>query len=164
MSQEIIESSDIETRLVTFNLGEEIYGVDITVIQEIIRMQDITGVPKTANYVEGVINLRGKIIPVIDLRKKFGLSDRIETKDTRIIVVEVFEKVIAMIVDSVSRVIQLPNKNIEPPSPIIANINANYMKGIGKLGTELIVLLNLGYVLGVDVHELDSELVALTGA
>ncbi len=158
MNEPVKKMNDNEEKLVTFYLGEEMYGIDIIAVQEIIRMQEITNVPKTLHYVEGVINLRGKVIPVVDLRKKFNLPSTEETKDTRIIVVEYYSKIIAMIVDSVSKVIQLPGNAIEPPSPIVSNVDSNYMKGIGKIDGNLIVLLDLAKVLGITVPADSTEL------
>ena len=130
-------------QLVTFLLGEEMYGIDILAVQEIIRMESITEIPRTADYVEGVINLRGKVIPVIDLRKRFNLPIQDETKDTRIIVVEIEDKIIGMIVDGVSKVLRLPASLVEPPSPIVGGIDSNYIKGVGKVNENLIILLDL---------------------
>lgn len=130
-------------QLVTFYLGEEIYGIDILDVQEIIRLQKITEVPRTADFVEGVINLRGKVIPVIDLRKRFNLPQKEESKDTRVIVVEIDSKVIGMIVDGVSRVLRLSGSAIDPPSPIVAGVDSNYIKGVGKIDHTLVVLLDL---------------------
>jgi purine-binding chemotaxis protein CheW len=133
-------------QLVTFFLGEEVYGIDILSVQEIIRIQAITEVPRTSEFVLGVINLRGKVIPVIDLRKRFRLPVGEETKDTRIIVVEIDGKVMGMIVDGVSKVLRLPSKSVEPPSPIVSGIDSSYIKGVGKIDGMLIVLLDLSKI------------------
>ena len=140
---DLLNSEEDIHQLVTFFLGEEIYGIDILAVHEIIRMQQITEIPRTASYVEGVINLRGKVIPVIDLRKRFNLPAGEETKDTRIIVVEIENKVIGMIVDGVSKVLRLPASLVEPPSPIMGGIDSNYIKGVGKVDNTLVVLLDL---------------------
>lgn len=133
-------------QLVTFSLGEEVYGIDILAVQEIIRMQNITEIPRTAEYVEGVINLRGKVIPVIDLRKRFNLPLKENNKDERIIVVEIENKIIGMIVDSVSKVLRLPSSLVEPPSPIVGGVDSNYIKGVGKITDMLVILLDLSKI------------------
>ena len=141
-STDLLAEDDVY-QLVTFFLGEEVYGIDILAVQEIIRMQAITEIPRTAEYVEGVINLRGKVIPIIDLRKRFSLPVEDETKDTRIIVVEIESKVIGMIVDGVSKVLRLNANLVEPPSPIIGGVDSNYIKGVGKIDDQLVILLDL---------------------
>lgn len=136
-----------ELQLVAFQLAEEVYGVDIAQVQEIIRMQPITKVPGAPDFVEGVINLRGRVIPVIDLRKRFRLPKGEETKSTRIIVVDVPPHTVGMIVDSVDEVLRLSEEKIEPPSPLIASIDTEYIKGVGKLEGKLLILLDLAKVL-----------------
>lgn len=140
--------NNVEEQLVVFNLGGETYGVDISLVHEIIRMQSITKVPRTPHFVEGVINLRGRIVPVIDLHKRFSLPLSEETQHSRIIVVEVIGITVGMIVDSVSEVLRLPADNIEPPPPVIAGgIDSAYLRGVGKWQDQLIILLDLDKVL-----------------
>jgi len=142
------KTNNTEEQLVVFNLAGETYGVDITVVQEIIRMQAITKVPRTPNFVEGVINLRGRIVPVIDLHKRFNLGKAEETQHSRIIVVEVAGVTVGMIVDSVSEVLRLPSSNIEPPPPVISgSIDSAYLRAVGKWQDQLIILLDLEKVL-----------------
>ncbi|MDN5346725.1 MAG: purine-binding chemotaxis protein CheW [Clostridia bacterium] len=136
-----------EIQLVVFQLAGETYGVDIGNVHEIIRMQPITDVPRAPEFVEGVINLRGRIIPVIDLHKRFGLPPAEETGSTRIMVVEVAGMTVGMIVDSVSEVLRLPAENIEPPPPMISGVDVAYLRGVGKWGEKLIILLDLNRVL-----------------
>ena len=133
-------------QLVTFFLADEVYGIDILAVQEIIRLQNITEIPRTDDYVRGVINLRGKVIPVIDLRRRFNLPTVEETKNTRIIVVEIDNKVMGMIVDGVSKVLRLPMSLVEPHSPIVTGVDSAYIRGVGKLNDELIILLDLSLV------------------
>lgn len=129
--------------LVTFNLGREEYGVEIGSVQEIIRAADITPVPGAPSHVRGVINLRGKIIPVADLRRRFGLP-AIETADAqRIVVVELGEKRIGMLVDSVSQVIKVPAGVVEELPEEATTIDDNYIKGVGKLDNRLVIILDL---------------------
>ena len=136
-----------EEQLVVFNLSGETYGVDISAIREIIRMQVITEVPKTPDFVEGVINLRGKVIPVIDLHKRFDLPLAEETTNTRIMVVEVESITVGMIVDSVSEVLRISKDSIDPPPPVVSGVDSAYLRGVGKLHDKLIILLDLNQVL-----------------
>ncbi|KUO52798.1 MAG: chemotaxis protein CheW [Desulfitibacter sp. BRH_c19] len=142
-----------EEQLVVFNLSGETYGVDISTVREIIRMQIITEVPRTPDFVEGVINLRGKVIPVIDLHKRFDLRLVEETSQSRIMVVEVENITVGMIVDSVSEVLRIPKDNIDPPPPVISGVDSAYLRGVGKLENRLIILLDLNQVL----HEKEKE-------
>ena len=134
-------------QLVTFNLGSEEYALDILLVQEINRRVEITKVPKTPEFVEGVINLRGKIVPVLDLRKRFGLVGHEFTAQSRIIVVNIDNRVLGLLVDSVTEVLQIPAHTIEPPPPLVAGIDAAYIKGIGKFEDRLLILLDLGKIL-----------------
>lgn len=135
-------------QLVAFQLGGENFGVDIMQVQEIIRMPEITRIPQSPDYVVGVINLRGKIIVVINLGMRFGLTSKELDDDSRIIVVEVDNHVLGMVVDSVSEVLRLPSEDVEPaPEVIKAKINADYLKGVGKLSDRLLILLDLEKVL-----------------
>jgi purine-binding chemotaxis protein CheW len=136
-----------EEQLVVFDLANEVYGVDIAVVREIIRMQPVTKVPGAPAFVEGVINLRGKVIPVIDLRKRFGLSASGYTKESRISVVEIDQHDIGLIVDGVSEVLRVPASAVEPPSSVITSIEASYLRGIAKLDDRLVILLDLNQIL-----------------
>lgn len=133
-------------QLVTFKLGNEEYGIDILKVQEINRMTEITTMPKSAFYVEGVINLRGKVIPVVNLRKRFGLEMKELDSQSRIIVVDA-GSTIGLIVDSVSEVIRIPSDTIEPPPPITGGIGSEYVRGIVKLKDRLIILLDIDRLL-----------------
>lgn len=152
MSQEVSTidadgQGDELLQLVSFKLGNEEFAVDILKIQEINRMVEITKVPKSPVFVEGVINLRGKVIPIIDLRKRFGMDASEYTKNTRIVVVDIDKKVVGLIVDGVSEVLRLPASTVEPPPPIVAGIDAEYINGVGKLEDRLLILLELEKVL-----------------
>jgi purine-binding chemotaxis protein CheW len=140
-------------QLVSFNIGEEEFGVDILKVQEINRMVEVTSVPNTPEYVDGVINLRGKVIPIIDLRRRFGMPRKEKDKNTRIIVVELSGKVLGFVVDAVSEVLRIPKSVTEPPPPIVAGINAEYITAIGKLEDRLLILLDLERVLSTEEHE-----------
>jgi len=135
-------------QLVTFNLGNEEYAVDILKVQEINRMVEITSIPNARSYVEGVINLRGKVIPIINLRKRFGLDSKELNSHSRIIVVDIGTS-IGLIVDSVSEVLRLSSDTVEPPPPMTAgNGSAEYIKGVGKLPDRLLILLDIEKLLG----------------
>jgi len=145
-------ASSGELQLVSFNIGTEEFGVDILKVQEINRMVEITRVPQAPHYVEGVINLRGKVIPIVDLRKRFGLELKEHDKNTRIVVVDIGGNIMGMIVDSVSEVLRLPASTIEPPPEIVTGVNAEYIKGVAKLEDRLLIFLDLSRV--IDAEEL----------
>ena len=130
-------------QLVTFKLGSEEFGVDILKVQEIIKMMNVTKIPNAPVFIEGVINLRGKIIPIVDLRKRLGFKDQEFDKSTRIIVVELDGLVLGFIVDSVSEVLRIPEDTIEPPPSMVAGIESEYIEGVGKLDDRLLILLEL---------------------
>ncbi|HAP36279.1 MAG TPA: chemotaxis protein CheW, partial [Bacteroidetes bacterium] len=144
--------SDELLQLVSFNIGEEEFGVDILKVQEINRMVDVTRVPNTPEYVDGVINLRGKVIPIIDLRRRFGMERKEKDKNTRIIVVELNSKVLGFVVDAVSEVLRINKSLSEPPPPIIAGIESDYITAIAKLENRLLILLDLERVLTTEEH------------
>lgn len=145
-------ATDELLQLVSFKIGSEEFGVDILKVQEINRMVDITKVPQAPNYVEGVINLRGKVIPIVDLRKRFSLEIKEHDKNTRIVVVDIGGNIMGMVVDSVSEVLRLPSSTIEPPPEIVTGINSEYIKGVAKLEDRLLIFLDLSKV--IDVSEL----------
>ncbi|PWB72044.1 chemotaxis protein CheW [candidate division GN15 bacterium] len=141
-----------ELQLVSFNIGSEEFGVDILKVQEINRMVEITRVPRAPHYVEGVINLRGKVIPIVDLRKRFNLQMKEYDKNTRIVVVDINGSIMGMIVDAVSEVLRLPAGTIEPPPDIVTGVNSEYIKGVAKLESRLLIFLDLSKV--IDVNDL----------
>ena len=134
-------------QLVTFSTGDEEFGVDILRVQEIIRTMAITKVPKAPEFVEGVINLRGKVIPIIDLRRRFGLQSKAHDKHTRIIVIEINTMIVGFVVDSVSEVLRIPASTVEPPPPVVAGLESEYISGVGKLEDRLLILLDLDRLL-----------------
>lgn len=136
-----------ERQLVVFDLARESYGVDIGAVREIIRMQEITRVPRTPDFVEGVINLRGRVSPVIDLRKRFDLDAGEETRETRIVVVDVGGQDIGVVVDAVTEVLRISADAVEPPSSIIVGADSAYIVGIAKLEAKLVILLDIERVL-----------------
>ena len=134
-------------QLVTFSTGDEEFGVDILKVQEIILPMAITKVPKAPEFVEGVINLRGKVIPVIDLRRRFGLKSKAQDKYTRIIVIEINQMIVGFVVDSISEVLRIPANTVEPPPPVVAGLESEYISGVGKLEDRLLILLDLDRLL-----------------
>jgi purine-binding chemotaxis protein CheW len=140
-------------QVVSFKLGAEEFAVDILLVQEINRIVDITPVPKAPTFVEGVINLRGKIVPILDLRKRFGFPKADTTDQSRIMVVDVQGCVLGLVVDSVSEVLQIPAHILEPPPSLVAGVSASYIKGVGKIEDRLLILLDLGEVLGEHATE-----------
>lgn len=151
---ETLKKQDAELiQLVTFSIGEEEFGVDILKVQEIIRTMEITKVPKAPEFVEGVINLRGNVIPIIDLRKRFGLQTRVHDKHTRIIVIEISKMVVGFVVDSVSEVLRIPSNTVEPPPPVVSGLESEYISGVGKLEDRLLILLDLDRLLSGEEKE-----------
>ncbi len=134
-------------QLVSFLIGNEEFGVDILYVQEINRMIQITKVPNAPVFIEGVINLRGRVIPVVDLRTKLGMPKKDHDKDTRIIVVEVDDKTIGFIVDAVNEVLRIPKDITEAPPELVSGINSDFIKSVGKLEDRLLILLDLQKIL-----------------
>ncbi len=152
-------SSDGELlQLVSFEVGDEEYAVPILSVQEINRMMQITRVPQSPEFVEGVINLRGKIIPVIDLRKRFGLVELENSDDVRIIVVEIASRVIGFTVDRVNEVLRINSSIVEPPPAMVCGLDTDYVQGVGKLDDRLLILLNLEKLFtAVEIAEIDKS-------
>lgn len=138
---------DDEIQLVTIRIGDEEFGVDILSVQEINRMLQITMVPRAPFFIEGVINLRGKVIPVVNMRTRFNKPQVEPDADTRIVVVDLGQKVIGILVDAVSEVLRLPSSTIEAAPPVVAGTGSEYIKGVGKLNDRLLILLDLANLL-----------------
>ncbi len=137
-------------QLVSFKIENEEFGIEISKVHEIIRLQNITKIPNAPHFVDGVINLRGKVIPVIDLRAKLNFPRKIFDKDSRIIVVEVESKKIGFIVDRVEEVIRISKSVTEAPPDLMNDINSDYILSVGKLENKLLILLDLEKVLSQD--------------
>jgi purine-binding chemotaxis protein CheW len=135
-------------QLVSFRLAQEEFGIEITKVQEIILMGEITRVPQTPDYIKGLINLRNTVIPIVDLRLRFGLSEQKATDETRIMVVNVAGKTIGIIVDAVSEVLRISHEQIAPPPPSVAGLGREYLTGLVKFDTRLLILLNIDKILG----------------
>jgi purine-binding chemotaxis protein CheW len=136
-----------DLQVVGFRIGNETFGVRIASVREIVRVPDITAVPSAPDTIEGVINLRGKIIPVMDLRKRFGHSDLQPDKKNRILVVELENKLVGLIVNAASEVLKIPPSEIAAPGSVFAEGESSYVTGVGKLKDRLIILLDISKLL-----------------
>ena len=147
-----------DMQLVVFDLDNEEYGVEIGQVREIIKMEEISKIPRAPDYIEGVINLRGQVTTVISLRKKFGLEQKEVDQYTRIIVAEIDGLTLGITVDAVNEVLKLSTKNIEPTPAIVANdVDTRYMRGIGKLDDRLLILLDIHRIMNEDeLEQMDS--------
>lgn len=141
----VAEGSIIQ--LVSFVLEDVEYGVDILAVHEILRFPEITRLPNTPEFIKGVINLRGNVIPVVDVRKRFGFPKGRITDLTRIIVIETNDKLTGLMVDNVHQVVRISQSNVDPPSALIEGVSEEYIWGIGRLKDRLIVILNLSNIL-----------------
>ena len=133
--------------IVGFRIGRETFGVPIELVHEIVRVPEITSVPDAPEYIEGVINLRGKIISIVDLRKRFGEREITSHKKNRILVVEVEDKMVGLVVDAASEVLKIPPSEIDAPPNVFEEGELNYVTGVGKLGGRLIILIDLSKIL-----------------
>lgn len=146
--------SDELLQLVSFIIGQEEFGIDISKIHEINRMVEITQVPNAPAFVSGIINLRGKVIPIVDLRKRFGFEIKAPDKNTRIIVVELNGGVVlGFIVDAVREVLRIHKDITEPPPSLVSGVDKQYITGIGKLQDRLLILLDLEKILSLNEME-----------
>jgi purine-binding chemotaxis protein CheW len=136
-----------DLHVVGFRVGTETFGVPISMVHEIVRVPAITAVPESPDCVEGVINLRGRIIPVVDLRKRFGERVVTSGRKNRILVAEIDTKMIGLIVDTASEVLKIPPSEVEPPPNVFEEGEVNYVTGVGKLGGRLIIMVDLTRIL-----------------
>ena len=136
-----------DLHLVGFKIGKETFGVPIGLVHEIVRVPEITAVPDAPDYIEGVINLRGKIVSIIDLRKRFGEKEINRNKKNRILVAEVEGKLVGLVVDAASEVLKMPAADIEDPPNVFEEGELNYVTGVGKLKDRLIILIELTKIL-----------------
>ncbi len=134
-------------QFVSFRLSNEEYGIPILRVQEIIRYEELTRIPQSEEFIDGVLNLRGRVVPVIDLRKRFTLTDAERNNATRIVVVEIDNQVVGLIVDAVNEVQTIEENQIDPPPPLGTGISAEYIYGMGKIDDRLIILLNIERIL-----------------
>lgn len=158
-----------ERQLVIFSLYGEEFGIEITKVREIVKPREITRLPNVVDFVEGVTNLRGEVIPIIDLKKRFGVEATAITDDSRIIIVDISDNRVGLIVDDVTEVLRISNGDIDPPPRTIAGLKAEYIEGIGKFGDRLLILLDVDRILTTEekielqAETLREELVAVTG-
>ncbi len=136
-----------DLHIVGFRIGNETYGVRIGSVREIVRVPEITSVPSAPDLIEGVINLRGKIIPVMDLRKRLGQTEIISDNKNRILVVELENKLIGLIVNAASEVLKIPPSEVDSPGSVFAEGESSYVTGVGKLKGRLIILLDIAKLL-----------------
>ena len=152
------ESSTYEGQFLTFALNSEEYGIEILRTREIIGVMDITTVPQTPDFMKGVINLRGKVIPVIDLRLKFSMQEEEYTQETCIIVVEANNSQVGIIVDSVSEVLNIKNGEIENTPSFGQGIDTDFLMGLGKVNEKIIILLDIEQILSSEVMDIVKQI------
>jgi len=153
-------------QLVSFHVGDEEFGLDILRVQEIIRIQPLTRVPNLPEFIDGVINLRGKVIPVVGLRKRLGLDKQLADKRTRIVVVDVHGQILGFVVGSVSEVLRIHTDTVEP-TPRLGKVDRDYISGVGKLDSRLLLLLDLEQLMNeneVSVSTVDDAALNVTAA
>lgn len=138
------------SQIVCFKIGHEEYGLDILKVQEILRIPKITKLPKSADYIMGVIDLRGKVIPIIDLGRRFKIDVSSTSDEQRAIVVNIKEKKVGLAIDSVSHVIKIDEKDIEPPPPIIKGISGRYIIGIAKVESGFVIILDIEQIFSIE--------------
>ena len=140
-------------QFVTFRLAAEKYGVNILKVQEINNLKDFAKIPHAPSFVEGAINLRGKVIPVLNLRKKFGIEEKAMDDFTKIVIMNVRGHIMGILVDSVSDVLRIPQSVIMPPPPVSSDVNAEFIQGIARLDQGLVIILDMEKLLGRDEHD-----------
>ncbi|MFH1739991.1 MAG: chemotaxis protein CheW [bacterium] len=147
-------------QFVSFTLTGEEYGIPILRVQEIIRYEKLTRVPQSSEFMEGILNLRGKVIPVIDLRRRFALPATEHEQAARIVVVEVDQQTLGLIVDSVTEVRAIDERQIDPPPPLGSQVHTEFISGMGKLEDRLIILLNMDQAFSSHEKEAIAEAAA----
>lgn len=136
-----------KNQVVSFKIGRELFGVYIHMVQEIVRVPEITPVPEMPPFVEGVINLRGKIVSIVDLNRRLKIGESVKSRSSRILIVEVEKKVVGLLVDAVTEILRIPPESIEPAPDIVTSVGAEYIMGVGKMTDKLIILLDLKNIL-----------------
>ena len=137
-------------QIVCFKIGKEDYGIEILKVQEILKLPKITSLPKSIDYIMGVIDLRGKVLPVIALSRRFEIEESDINRSRKAIVVNIKGKEVALAIDSVSSVARVETKDIEPPPPIVKGISGRYIVGIAKVGDDFIVILDIDQIFSAD--------------
>jgi purine-binding chemotaxis protein CheW len=144
--------------LVTFILGNEEYGLDVRLVQEVIRLTEITPVPRAPDFVKGVINLRGRIIPVVDLKRKLAIGEvDASARTARVVVARLRDRLVGLLVDGASQVLKVPVSLIEPAPEEVLEVDADYIRGVAKLANRLVILMDLARVLSLEGHEAPPE-------
>ena len=152
-------------QFISFTVGQEEYGLELLRVKEVIRVRETTWLPKAPSFVKGIINLRGDVIPIVDLRDKFGLETREQTAQTRVIVVEVAGRLMGMVVDAASQVVRIPADQIDAPPAVLGGLSQEFITGVGKIEDKLVILLNVDAILTMDERAALSSLdPALTGS
>lgn len=149
MKTQTKESVAPSMQIVCFNVGKEEYGIEILKVQEILKLPEVTPLPKSAEYILGVIDLRGKVIPIIDLGVRFGISEK-SAQNKRAIVVDIKGKRMGLAIDQVSHVVKLEQKDIEPPPPIVKGISGRFIIGIGKVENKFVIILDIDRIFSAD--------------
>ncbi|HPA44283.1 MAG TPA: chemotaxis protein CheW [bacterium] len=147
MAAKAVATENLTQQYVSFILAREEYGIDILKVQEIIRFESLTRIPQSLSFVEGILNLRGKVVPVMDLRTRFGLPRGERDRKTRIMVVNVNGREMGLIVDQVSEVLQVDSDQVSPPPPMGASISAEYIRGMARIEERLMILLDVEKIL-----------------
>jgi purine-binding chemotaxis protein CheW len=153
--------SDETRQLIEFRVGAEHFGVDLVRVKEIIRSREMTRLPRAPRFVKGVINLRGDLVPIVDLRDKLGLEAAADSDATRVIVVDVGGSLVGMVVDGADHVVRFPTDRIGPPPAIVGDAATEYIEGVGKLDDRLVILVNIDRILSAEER---GELDAVTAA
>ncbi|MRS03063.1 chemotaxis protein CheW [bacterium] len=148
----------MEKQLVIFELGAENFGIDIASVEGINKMLEITKIPKAPEYMLGITNLRGSVLPVIDLQKRFGMAVQEQTSETRIVVANMDGVKIGMVVSAVSEVLTIDDKVVEPPPPMVSNVNSEFIVGVAKIDKRLVILLDLAKVLSAEEKQQVSKI------
>jgi len=149
----------MEKQFVVFELGHEQYGFEITAVEGIVKMQEITRVPYAPAYMEGITHLRGSVVPVIDLCKRFGLVQEEQTPETRIIIVMINNVKVGMMVAAVAEVLTIEDSTIEVPPALVSNVNSEFITGIAKINSRLVIIVNLDRILSQEEKETVSKVV-----
>jgi purine-binding chemotaxis protein CheW len=144
------EGSGEMKQLISFTVGSEEYGLELLRVKEVIRTRQLTWLPKAPSCVKGIINLRGDVIPIVDLRDRFGLPSIEQTATTRVIVVEVEGRLVGMVVDSASQVVRVPADQFDPPPPITGEIDRGLITAIGKVGDRLVIMIDVDRILSTE--------------
>jgi len=137
-------------QLISFSVGAEEYGLELLRVKEVIRMRQITWLPKAPPCVKGIINLRGEVIPIVDLRERFGLQAQEQSAMTRVIVVEVEDRPVGMVVDSASQVVRIPSDQFDPPPTVMGEESRDFITAVGKTGEKLIIMIDVDRILSTE--------------